>query len=295
MFKKLQSLLFEDEEDDIETEKAEATQPVPQPVQRPVQPVQPQPVVRPAEPVVAASAVQATAEKAELAAPEVKPVQPTSVEKTEEVKKTLGLTVDDITPEKKKTVKPAAIKPAVPEKKELKDDSANYQFRPVISPIFGVDEKDVNSLKNTTNKINKVKQMKKEQNVTPVLSPMYGLTAEETASVNEEDDTVATVGAKSTAAKEDEIPEFSLDDILKVRDQEFAEEDRAVKEEDVPDFPDLTFDDEDAPEPEEPNEMPEDMPVEPEEEKTQSVPAGDDSSIDNTVIIKQQLFDDDEN
>ena len=289
MFKKLQNLLFEDEEDDINEEEhssAQNTQQMPvQPVQKPVQPVvQPQQVVTPApvqaQPIVSPASV-APAAPAPVAAPV----------KVEEVKKpTLGLTVDDGLAEKKKPAKPAAKPVAAPVKKEAVDTTNNYQFRPVISPIFGVDEKDVTSLKNTTNKIKNAKQAKKDQNITPVLSPMYGVAAEETVAVKDEEDVTTDLLSQINAnasTKEDDIPEFSLDDILKVRDEEFAEDDRPVKEDDAPLFPDLTFEDEDAPEELDDNEdLPANMP-------SDVVP--DDSSIDNTVVIKQQLFDDDEN
>ncbi len=302
MFKKLQNLLFEDEEDDIVNEEAQAgTQKIP--AQPAPQPVQPQQVVRPAAAPVqqAAPAPQPVAAPVEPARPAMTKIdvtQPVPVQKAEEVKKpTLGLTVDDAPVEKKKPVRPAAVKPAAPAKKEVKEDATNYQFRPVISPIFGVDEKDVTSLKNTTNKIKNAKQPKKEVNVTPVLSPMYGITAEEPAPVKDEEeattDLLSQINANAPAAKEDDIPEFSLDDILKVRDEEFADDDRPVKEEEAPIFPDLTFDDDDAPEVVDDNEdIPSDLPVDLPEEP--AAPA-DDSNIDNTVIIKQQLFDDDEN
>ena len=295
MFKKLQNLLFEDEEDDIVNEEAQAgTQKIP--AQPAPQPVQPQQVVRPAAAPVqpAAPAPQPVAAPVEPARPTMTKIdvtQPVPVQKAEEVKKpTLGLTVDDAPVEKKKPVRPAAVKPAAPAKKEVKEDATNYQFRPVISPIFGVDEKDVTSLKNTTNKIKNAKQAKKDQNITPVLSPMYGVAAEETVAVKDEEDVTTDLLSQINAnasTKEDDIPEFSLDDILKVRDEEFAEDDRPVKEEDAPLFPDLTFEDEDAPEELDDNEdLPANMP-------SDVVP--DDSSIDNTVVIKQQLFDDDEN
>jgi hypothetical protein len=82
---------------------------------------------------------------------------------------------------------------------------------------------------------------------------MYGLTTKiQPVEADEEDaatDLLSEINANSASSKskEDDIPEFSLDDILKVRDEEFADEDRAVKEEEAPIFPDLTFDDEDAP------------------------------------------------
>ena len=295
MFKKLQNLLFEDDEDDINQEEHSFTQNTQQvsvkPVQMPVQPVvQPQQAVATPAPVVQPAVTPAHVTSASTAS---------SLSNVQEVKKpTLGLTVDDGLVDKKKIVKPA-VKPATksvaaPVKKETIDISNNYQFRPVISPIFGVDEKDVTSLKNTTNKIKNAKQAKKDQNITPVLSPMYGVAAEETAVIKDEEDVTTDLLSQINAnasTKEDDIPEFSLDDILKVRDEEFAEDDRPVKEDDAPLFPDLTFDDEDAPiELDDNEDIPTDLPV-----NMPSDVIPDDSSIDNTVVIKQQLFDDDEN
>jgi len=292
MFKKLQNLLFEDEDDDIVNEEGQGTA-VPQ-----QQPVQAQPAaVKPAAPVQPEARPAAPAPVQPIVQPAAKPEPITLIneEKSEEVKKpTLGITVDDVPAEKKKPTKANPIKPTEPAKKEKKDDALSYQFRPVISPIFGVDEKDVNSLKNTTNKIKNAQKPKKEPNVTPVLSPMYGVASEDTEEDKEEaasSDLLSQINATNKESKEDDIPEFSLDDILKVRDQEFADEDRAVKDEEAPIFPDLTFDDDDAPEAEEVNEdLPADLPVDLPKEKPE-----DNSSIDNTVIIKQQLFDDDEN
>lgn len=291
MFKKLQNLLFEDDEDDINQEEHSFTQNTQQvsvkPVQMPVQPVvQPQQAVATPAPVVQPAVTPAHVTSASTAS---------SLSNVQEVKKpTLGLTVDDGLVDKKKIVKPATKSVAAPVKKETIDISNNYQFRPVISPIFGVDEKDVTSLKNTTNKIKNAKQAKKDQNITPVLSPMYGVAAEETAVIKDEEDVTTDLLSQINAnasTKEDDIPEFSLDDILKVRDEEFAEDDRPVKEDDAPLFPDLTFDDEDAPiELDDNEDIPTDLPV-----NMPSDVIPDDSSIDNTVVIKQQLFDDDEN
>jgi len=296
MFKKLQNLLFEDDEDDINQEEHSFTQNTQQVPVKPVQMPAAQPVVQPQ---------QVTASPAPVVQPTVTPAHVTSapaastLNNVQEVKKpTLGLTVDDGLVEKKKTVKPT-VKPAVkavatPVKKETTDISTNYQFRPVISPIFGVDEKDVTSLKNTTNKIKNAKQAKKDQNITPVLSPMYGVASEDTVVIKDEEDVTTDLLSQINAnasAKEDDIPEFSLDDILKVRDEEFAEDDRSVKEDDAPLFPDLTFDDEDAPlELDDNEDIPTDLPA-----NMPSDVVPDDSSIDNTVVIKQQLFDDDEN
>lgn len=310
MFKKLQNLLFEDEDEDIVNDEATSASQHTQ--QMPVQPsqpvVQPQAVVTPAPAPVAP--VQPAAPAAPVQPAPVQPVQAASAVKAEpapvqpavkeEKKPTLGFTVDEISVEKKKPAKPAPVK-AAPVKKEPVEDNTNYQFRPVISPIFGVDEKDVNALKNTTSKISKAKAKKKEENVTPVLSPMYGVAVEEPAAVKEEEDDatdlLSQINANAATVKDDDIPEFSLDDILKVRDEEIAEDDRAVKTEEAPMFPDLTFEDEDAPEEiNDSDDIPSDLPVDMPASMPANMPADPvDENIDNTVVIKQQLFDDDEN
>lgn len=294
MLKKLQNLLFEDEEDDIEEEENEVKAPVASaPVQQaPVAPVAPQPVapVTP-QPVVTPVTTVETPKPVEPVQPAMtridvtQPIQKIVPEKQE--KTTLGITVDKPKVEKKQPAKPVAVKPAVkPIKKEQKATAPVYQFRPVISPIFGVDEKDMASLKNTTNKINNNKNAKNiGMNVTPVISPMYGADKEEVEVNNTNDDEITNdlmsrIDEKTVQA-DDAIPEFSLDDILKVRDEEFAKEERPVTLDESPAFPELNFDDDETPV------------IEPKKAPAKVAPA-EEEAIDNTVVIKNQLFDDDE-
>ena len=254
MLRKIQDLLFDEEidDEDIDDEPTEETQTVieeaPKPAPRPVyQAPAPKPAV-PEQPR------QTTMQRIDVTqnVPVAEP-KPAPAPKTESVwgepepakaeKKSLGITLDE-KPAEKKPVKPApAPKPA---RKEEKPAKPAYQFQPVISPIFGVDEKDINALKTTTNKITEQAKAKIDKNVSPIISPMYGKNAEESIlSVHkpEEQEVVAETDFSAVkAAADDEIPEFSLDDILKINDDKYNEE-AGNSEESAPLFPDLDFDD----------------------------------------------------
>jgi hypothetical protein len=91
--------------------------------------------------------------------------------------------------------------------------------------MFGVDEKDVESM-TVTAKIGRVSPST-EINVSRIISPIYGTNLDAGAiamqSTSEKsgrmDSAVYTSAARQ---KEDRIPEFSLDDILSARDDEFS-------------------------------------------------------------------------
>lgn len=267
MLKKLQNLLFEDEDDDDDIEEEEV--PAPRPVRKTAETrtesasMQSQPAQKPSiQRIDVTQPIPKVEEK-----PAEKPVQG-SVFRTEETKpvekkQTLGITVDE-TP-KPRPEKKRAVPKAEPVRKETKEPSRqNYEFRPVISPIFGVDEKDMNALKNTTNRINNVEKEKKDPNISPIISPMYGVDEEDQPStvgdtVERSEANEKVVGNLHNYQAEDDIPEFSLDDILKVRDEEFEEQQEKAKkaeqkpvekeaDESAPSFPDLSLDeDEDEP------------------------------------------------
>lgn len=267
MFKKLQNLLFEDEDDDIDEEEEEVEQPVRQRRPEP-QPARQKPAPQPR--VVQETKSESSMQRIDVTQPipaqkEARP-QPRNNESIfresekpaaqAESKPKLGITID----EKPKPVKKKAA-PAPKKKEEKKNSTPVYQFKPVISPIFGVDEKDMNALKNTTNKINAAEKSRNDGNITPIISPIYGTNEEDQPSMIQ--DTVAksdtverTTGNALNAEAEDDIPEFSLDDILKVRDEQFEnamKEDsnsKVVSDDDgtAPLFPDLTLDEEPAPE-----------------------------------------------
>ena len=233
MLKKLQNLLFEDDdefvEDNTEAEQVAASAPV-------------TPAVKPET-----SSLQQTAkipvqteQAPEIPAVPALPVEPETVAKPEPVKSSsvfldnepkkstmINLDDEDSKPVEKKPV----AKPEV--KREEVKPSKEYRFNPVISPIFGIDEKDMDAVKTTTSKLTEKEKAKFEKNVTPILSPMYGIAVEKPVNpaVKVEEPVVTAAVKKSepvtipSPTVEDEIPEFSLDDILSTRDQEPKQED----------------------------------------------------------------------
>lgn len=227
MLKKLQNLLFEDDdefvEDNTEAEQVSASAPVTpavQPQVTPVEetariPVQPEPVSE--IPPVPTTPV------------EPEPVKTFSVFLDNEPKKSTMINLDD--EDSKPVEKKPAVKPEV--KREEVKPSKEYRFNPVISPIFGIDEKDMDAVKTTTSKLTEKEKAKFEKNVTPILSPMYGITVEKPVKpVVKVEESVVTATVKKnepvtipSPTVEDEIPEFSLDDILSTRDQEPKQED----------------------------------------------------------------------
>ena len=148
--------------------------------------------------------------------------------KAEPEAKSIGLSVDDVVGNKK----PAAAgayenqRPKTAAKKST--GKTAYEFTPVISPIFGVDEKDMDAVQNTAKKITKVNSEHKSE-VPDIISPMYGVSQDAVPSMVqktvERSNEMEKMSFNSTkAAAEQSVPEFSLDDILKVRDEQFAEE-----------------------------------------------------------------------
>ena len=227
MLKKLQNLLFEDDdefvEDNTEVEQVSASAPVTPAVQPQVTPVEEtaQIPVQP-EPVSEIPPVPTTPVEPE-------PVKTSSVFLDNEPKKSTMINLDD--EDSKPVEKKPAVKPEV--KREEVKPSKEYRFNPVISPIFGIDEKDMDAVKTTTSKLTEKEKAKFEKNVTPILSPMYGIAVEKPVKpvVKAEESVVTETVKKSEPVKipsptvEDEIPEFSLDDILNTRDQEPKQED----------------------------------------------------------------------
>lgn len=227
MLKKLQNLLFEDDdefvEDNTEAEQVSASAPVTPDVQPQVTPVEEtaQIPVQP-EPVSEIPPVPTTPVEPE-------PVKTSSVFLDNEPKKSTMINLDD--EDSKPVEKKPTVKPEV--KREEVKPSKEYRFNPVISPIFGIDEKDMDAVKTTTSKLTEKEKAKFEKNVTPILSPMYGIAVEKPVKpvVKVEESVVAETVKKSEPVKipsptvEDEIPEFSLDDILNTRDQEPKQED----------------------------------------------------------------------
>ena len=103
-----------------------------------------------------------------------------------------------------------------------------YEFRPVISPMFGVDEKDINSMQIVATPakplIPETPHVK-----SPVLSPMNGTVAESTQPAPQPKREApiprfdgSAYQPKPQPQEDNPFPEFSLDDILSARDEEFT-------------------------------------------------------------------------
>ena len=233
MLKKLQNLLFEDDdefvEDNTEAEQVAASAPVTAAVQPEASSLQQTakiPVQTEQAPEI--PAVPALPVEPETVA-EPEPVKTSSVFLDNEPKKSTMINLDD--EDSKPVEKKPAVKPEV--KREEVKPSKEYRFNPVISPIFGIDEKDMDAVKTTTSKLTEKEKAKFEKNVTPILSPMYGIAVEKPVkpTIKVEEPVVTATVKKSepvtipSPTVEDEIPEFSLDDILSTRDQEPKQED----------------------------------------------------------------------
>lgn len=233
MLKKLQNLLFEDDdefvEDNTEAEQVNASAPVTPAVQPEVSSLQQTAKI----PVITEQAPEIPAVPALPVEPEIvakpEPVKSSSVFLDNEPKKSTMINLDD--EDSKPVEKKPAAKPEV--KREEVKPSKEYRFNPVISPIFGIDEKDMDAVKTTTSKLTEKEKAKFEKNVTPILSPMYGIAIEKPVkpAIKVEEPVAVAAVKKSepvtipSPTVEDEIPEFSLDDILSTRDQEPQQED----------------------------------------------------------------------
>ena len=233
MLKKLQNLLFEDDdefvEDNTEAEQVAASAPVTPAVKPETSSLQQTakiPVQTEQAPEI--PAVPALPVEPETVA-EPEPVKTSSVFLDNEPKKSTMINLDD--EDSKPVEKKPAVKPEV--KREEVKPSKEYRFNPVISPIFGIDEKDMDAVKTTTSKLTEKEKAKFEKNVTPILSPMYGIAVEKPVkpTIKVEEPVVIATAKKSepvtipSPTVEDEIPELSLDDILNTRDQEPQHED----------------------------------------------------------------------
>lgn len=269
MLKKLQNLLFEEDEDDIEDEEEEE---VVAPVRTAAKHSHHHEERVVSKPVAEARTVEAepevpvkkTMQRIDVTQPiatakpkpVVEDVKPASLFQEEPVvapkPAKLGITVDDMPAEKPvKPVekKPVAVKPAVKKetvKKEPVKSEPGYMFKPVISPIFGVDEKDLHALKTTTNKISEAEKQKSNGVRPQIISPIYGADQENSPSsiretVEQSDALESVIGNAKNMAAEDTIPEFSLDDILKARDEEVKDDKKDSGA--TVQFPDLDFDD----------------------------------------------------
>ena len=110
----------------------------------------------------------------------------------------------------------------------VKRPGAVYEFRPVISPMFGVDEKDINAMAYIA-KPEPVDEPDPTHHATQLLSPIYGVnegTPEENNPVINEVPPIPSFDGSAYQPQpqpdENTFPEFSLDDILSARDEEFT-------------------------------------------------------------------------
>ncbi|MBR2990525.1 MAG: hypothetical protein IKF51_03580 [Solobacterium sp.] len=223
MFKKFQDLFFEDE-DDIEEEeevvevqprrRKEAPAPEEKPAMKRIDVTTEMPKAETAAPVPpAAPARREPAPVFEEPVRETKPVQE---------KKATSLNIDDLAEGRSAAyqapAKPGRKAPA----KAANNKKPSYEFQPVISPYFGVAEKDVDSM--ATSAAPSTKKGKDEY--TPqIISPMYGIKTEDRPSsiqttVEKSNRMEEMTPAPKKVEAEERVPDFSLDDILNRRDEE---------------------------------------------------------------------------
>ncbi|MBR3356807.1 MAG: hypothetical protein IKG46_03170 [Solobacterium sp.] len=231
----------------VQEQPAPAVQPVAQPVREEPKPVAIEPIqvvpAAPAQPEQPRTTMQRidVTQSIDFSSTAQQPRRPEPQQTNESVFRVQGerrkaqprvqtITADSLAVQKK--TQPAGKKPAQqPEKKPARPV---YEFQPVISPIFGVDEKDLNALKSTTSKLNQAEKEKarKNDNINPIISPIYGRDQEDspvTIQKSVEKSNIIeqmTVTAEKTQAEE-EIPNFSLDDILNIGDEQYEKNRRA--------------------------------------------------------------------
>lgn len=258
MFKKLTSLLFE-EDDEMEEEELEEVIPAAPVRKKPKQVMPEPPIAKPAAPAMSRIDVEPVApampkapvkEPVFNAQPTVPHASPKPIAKEpvipQEKAKPLGITVDEVVPAAPKPkAKPARAKvaPKPKAKKEPAKKTGVYEFKPVISPMFGVDEKDLDEQAH----IKLTHSEKEESETSEIISPIYGQTLEPTYAkpVEEEkvevEDVMPEIPVKETfkestpVKEEDDIPAFSLDQILNgdrfdLDDEEEADLDQSMDE-----------------------------------------------------------------
>lgn len=153
--------------------------------------------------------------------------RPISVAPVVEERPKIGLSIDEVLPSES-SAKPVPVQPVTKPVKQSKKASVGvYEFQPVISPIFGVDDKDLEAVASVRTAHTTVKV---ESNVSKIISPIYGLNREaepiriqKTVEKSNEVEKLSS-GSLNTKVAEERVPEFSLDDILKMRDEEYREE-----------------------------------------------------------------------
>ncbi len=215
MWKKLTDLLFE-EDDVMDEEEIEETV-VKKPVKQSKTIKKTETVVE--KPIVSETKVVETVVKEEIVEEKPKSLG-IVIDELQEIKPVEQKTVEKIKPRVVDTNRPTnLVKPTqrprvIPSNKP--EGKYNYEFTPVISPIFGINEKDVDAVIPTNP--NKKKTIT-DSRIGTVISPMYGIDRD-----NEPDSIFGKVSPKvntvSEKEAEEELVNFSLDDILAKRDNE---------------------------------------------------------------------------
>lgn len=274
MFNKLKNLIFEEEdiieEDEDNFEESFDSEPVAKPVKQKASKKVEKPVIEDnyfeeEKPVSRVSKVEQVVEPKDTYVPSSKPkVQQfdnvklnnlkttnTVVEQPKPVsqpKSSLGIEVDDIKtyePVKKPTMSSTRTtrnSSSVNTKKVAKvETNSTYERRPVISPIFGLSEKDVKSSMNST----LVPKTNKDEEKDDVISPIYGneirkpftqeVEQNKLTDVEKEENYSRLANNKKVEKEDynDDVPVFSLDDILASRD----EQDKKIAKSDVKETP----------------------------------------------------------
>lgn len=206
--KKLMGLLFEDEEvieeEEIIEEPISAPLPLKREEKRQVhQPQQPVHHIEKQRPVEQPTTIRVYEESDGLSIPTNKHV--VKEEPKPEAKK-ISMDIDELVAAKATPVKQTREANVVPKKKAAM--SSGYEFTPVISPIFGVDEKDANAVIPTS-----PKKKVGDSHIGTIISPMYGID-------KDAEPTSAPINAPKSKPTESEIKaerdmiNLTLDDIL---------------------------------------------------------------------------------
>ena len=275
MFNKLKNLIFEEEdiieEDEDNFDEGFESEPVAKPVKQKASKKVEKPIIEDnyfeeeKKPTSRVSKVEQVVEPKDTYVPSSRPkVQQfdnvklnnlkttnTVVEEPKPIsqpKSSLGIEVDDIKtyePVKKSTMastRTTRSTNTVNTKKVAKvETNSTYERRPVISPIFGLSEKDVKSSINST----LVPKNNKDEEKDDVISPIYGNAIRKSYTQEaEEVKNVESVRVENYSKladdkplykedNNDDVPVFSLDDILASRD----EQDKKVTKKDVKETP----------------------------------------------------------
>ncbi|HCY06363.1 MAG: hypothetical protein WBH68_02015 [Erysipelotrichaceae bacterium] len=197
MWKKFTDLLFEDDDTYEEEifEEVEVQKPAVKPITITEQKAEP---VTPPPPVF-----KEVVKEEPVAEPKPKP--------------SISMAIDDLQATKPKEQEPVTQSRQRPRVVPVAktEPKSTYEFTPVISPIFGISEKDVDAVIPTNPKKKSVTDSK----VGTVISPMYGLNRDARP-----DSISGKISPKPSSVDEieaeQEVPKFSLDEILARRDVE---------------------------------------------------------------------------